>query len=230
LSIGGEKGEKARRRRFSINLGSGFREPASDFSTLQRKSFHVLDVKNCLRRYFLEIRENLSSIDAYQRSERIQRYLFELGSFRSACKIAVYYPIKNEVRTEKIFECAKELKKEVYLPRIEDAFLTFQKVNSLSELKLGRFGIPAPRRDSNKIEIEDIDLIVIPGVAFDCFGARIGYGKGYYDRAISQIDIKKRIGLAYDFQVLDLIPSERYDEKVGLIITESGVITCERRM
>ncbi|MBF8303022.1 MAG: 5-formyltetrahydrofolate cyclo-ligase family protein, partial [Candidatus Dadabacteria bacterium] len=73
---------------------------------------------------------------------------------------------------------------------------------------------------------EDIDLIIIPGIAFDSFGVRIGYGKGYYDRAISKIDIKKRIGLAYDFQVVESIPIERYDERVGLIVTETGVIIC----
>ncbi|MGH7909401.1 MAG: 5-formyltetrahydrofolate cyclo-ligase, partial [Thermodesulfobacteriota bacterium] len=67
---------------------------------------------------------------------------------------------------------------------------------------------------------------VIPGIAFDSFGVRVGSGKGYYDRTISKIDIKKRVGLAYNFQVVESIPIERYDERVGLIATETGVIIC----
>ncbi len=230
MSIGEEEGEKARKRRFRIALGSGFREPALNLSNLLGKGFDVLKVKSDLRRYFLEKRLSLSYIETYERSEKIKKNLFELKSFREARGIALYYPIKNEVRTQSIFKSAKELGKDIYFPRVQGTILEFREVTDLRVLKIGRFGIPEPGLYSPKLEIKDIDLIIIPGIAFDRLGVRIGYGKGYYDRAISKIDGKKRIGLAYDFQLIDLVPLERCDEKVGMIVAESGVIICERRM
>jgi 5-formyltetrahydrofolate cyclo-ligase len=230
LSIGEGQGEKARKRRFRIDLGSGFKEPAFDLSTLSGKGLNVLKAKNDLRRYFLEKRLSLSYIDTYKRSESIKRNLIGLESFREAQSIALYYPIKNEVRTQAIFRSAKESRKETYFPGVRGTLLEFRKVTDLIGLKIGRFGVPEPYQYSPRADIKDIDLIIVPGVVFDRSGVRIGYGKGYYDRVISRIDVKKRVGLAYDFQVLDLIPLERCDEKVGIIVTESGAIICERRM
>jgi len=226
LNIGGEEGEKTRKRRFRINLSSGFEEPALNLSTLQRKGFHVLEEKSDLRRRLLEKRLSLNRKDVWIRSDDIKRSLIKLKSFQEARCIALYYPIKNEVGTQGIFKIAKELGKGIYFPLVDGSSLEFRKINNLAELKIGRFDVPEPSHCSPGVEIEDIDLIIIPGIAFDSFGVRIGYGKGYYDRAISKIDIKKRVGLAYNFQVVESIPIERYDVRVGLIVTETGVIIC----
>ncbi len=226
MNIGGEEGEKTRKRRFRINLSSGFEEPALNLSTLQRKRFHVLEEKSDLRHRLLEKRLSLNHKDVWIRSEEIKRSLIKLKSFQEARSIALYYPTKNEVGTQGIFKIAKELGKGIYFPLVDGSSLEFRKINDLAGLKIGSFGVPEPSHCPPGVEIEDIDLIIIPGIAFDSFGIRIGYGKGYYDRAISKIDIKKRIGLAYDFQVVESIPIERYDERVGLIVTETGVIIC----
>jgi len=226
LNIGGEEGEKTRKRRFRINLTSGFEEPALNLSTLQRKRFHVIEEKGDLRLRLLEKRLSLNPKDVWIRSEDIKRRLIKLKSFQEARSIALYYPIRNEVGTQGIFKIAKELGKGVHFPLVYGSSLEFLKINDLAELKIGRFGVPEPSHFSPRVEIENIDLIVIPGIAFDRFGARIGYGKGYFDRTISKIDIKKRVGLAYDLQVVESVPLERYDERVGLIVTETGAIIC----
>ena len=226
MNIGGEEGEKTRKRRFRINLSSGFEEPALNLSTLQRKRFHVLEGKSDLRRRLLEKRLSLNHRDVWIRTEYIKRSLIELKSFQEARSIALYYPIKNEVGIQGIFKIAKELGKGIYFPLVDGSSLEFRKINDLAELKIGRFEVPEPSHCFPGVEIEDIDLIVMPGIAFDSFGVRVGYGKGYYDRTIYKIDIKKRVGLAYNFQVVESIPIERYDERIGLIATETGVIIC----
>lgn len=228
MSIGEEEGEKTRKRRFRINLSSGFEEPALDLSKLlQEKGFRALNDKSDFRRYFLEKRLSLSYREVDKRSEEIIDNLIGLKSFKEASNVVLYYPIKNEVRTQAIFESANELGKVIYFPRAQGTILEFRKIKYLAELKIGRFGVPEPSHDSPRAEDDNIDLIFIPGIAFDRSGVRIGYGKGYYDRAVSKIDIKKRIGLAYDFQVVESIPIERYDERVGIIATDSGVIICK---
>ncbi|MDR3253687.1 MAG: 5-formyltetrahydrofolate cyclo-ligase, partial [Endomicrobium sp.] len=74
------------------------------------------------------------------------------------------------------------------------------------------------------VKQDNIDLIFVPGLAFDVLGYRMGYGKGYYDRWLKNLPSEKIVGLAYDFQIADKLPSEKYDIPVGLIITEKRVI------
>ncbi len=223
------EGEKPSKRSSRILLDSGFEKPALGLPALGEKGFDVFREKSGIRCDLLKRRLRLTFGEADKISKEIAKNLIGLKRFKNAHSVALYFPIKNEVMTEGIFESARELRKKVYFPRMDGSLLEFRKVNSLSELELGRFGIPEPNRDAAKVEIADIDLIIIPGVAFDRFGRRIGYGNGYYDRALVKIDKKRRIGLAYNFQILDSIPIEVGDEEVGLIVTELGLILPKRR-
>jgi 5-formyltetrahydrofolate cyclo-ligase len=223
------EGEKPSKRRSRILLDSGFEKPASDLPVLGEKGFDVFREKSGIRRDLLKRRLRLAFSEADKISKEITKNFIGLERFKNAQSVALYFPIKNEVMTEGIFESARELCKQIYFPRVDGPLLEFGMVNNLSELKPGRFGIPEPNRDAAKVEIADIDLIIIPGVAFDRFGRRIGYGKGYYDRALIKIDKKRRIGLAYNFQIVDSIPMEVGGDEVGLIVTELGLILPKRR-
>lgn len=215
----GEKGSFTKRR---------FEKSAQGLSDLQEvESFEVLRAKGDVRSRLLSLRAGLSLGEVDRLSGQITENLLNLKPFEGANTVALYYPVKNEVRTEGIFRGAKESGKEMYFPRVEGNFLKFLKVCDLSELKPGKFGIHEPQEDCDKIETQDIDLIIIPGVAFDLSGGRLGYGKGYYDRTISGVARKKRVGLAYSFQLLDMVPAEIGDERVGAVVTETGVILCE---
>jgi len=110
---------------------------------------------------------------------------------------------------------------------VVDLLLEFYKVDDLSELSPGKFGIPEPSRDSTKIHVNDLNMIIVPGVAFDLWGRRLGYGKGYYDRTLIDINKESLVGLAYGFQVLSCIPTELEDKGVGLLITEKGIIFAQ---
>ncbi|HEX3036399.1 MAG TPA: 5-formyltetrahydrofolate cyclo-ligase [Thermodesulfobacteriota bacterium] len=206
----------------------GFEKSTQGLSDLQEtESFEVLRAKGAVRSSLLSARMRLPQEGVDKLSEQIKENLLNLKLFGAAKTIALYYPVKNEVKTQGVFINAKESGKEIYFPRVEGGSLKFLRVCDLSELEPGKFGIPEPPRDRKKIEIQDIELVVIPGVAFDLSGRRLGYGKGYYDRAISGVARKKRIGLAYSFQLLDMVPAEIGDERVGVVVTESGVIFCE---
>jgi 5-formyltetrahydrofolate cyclo-ligase len=222
--------EKIQKRRFRILSNSRFKEPALNLSAFGEKDFDVFRKKSSIRRDLILRRLSLSPEEVDKTSKEITENLLKLRRFRNAQRVVLYFPIKNEVKTEEIFRKAREFRKEIYFPCIEGSLLEFRRVGDLNELEPGGFGIPGPSRDSTKVDIMDVDLVIIPGVAFDRFGRRLGYGGGYYDRALFKIDKKRRIGLAYNFQVLDSIPIEAGDEEVGLVITESGVIFPKRRV
>lgn len=216
------KGEE--RRNF---FDGGFCKSASDISDSKESSFRILEEKRDIRSIMLSRRSSLSSGEVDSLSRQIAENLLASSHFKDTETIALYRSIKNEVKTEGIFKSAKELGKEVYFPRVEGFFLEFLKVDSLNELRPGKFGVLEPSRNSAGIGAGDIGLVIIPGVAFDLSGGRLGYGEGYYDRALTEVDLEKRIGLAYDFQVLNRVPTGDEDKGVGLVVTESGVIFCQ---
>lgn len=102
------------------------------------------------------------------------------------------------------------------------------KIESLLQLnESGAFGILEPSIECEDIS-EEVDLIIIPGLAFDLKGNRLGYGGGFYDRFLSKYPNSKRVALCYDFQVFDEIPHEFFDEKVDLIISEEKIISLKK--
>lgn len=134
----------------------------------------------------------------------------------------------NEMDTGEIFSLSKGLGKELYFPRVEGNGLAFHRVLDPDELKPGKFGIPEPDSNSPVIEPERLDLILIPGVAFDLSGTRLGYGKGYYDGLLAEIPINKRVAIAYSFQMSYSLPRREEDITMGLVVTELGINFCRR--
>lgn len=165
--------------------------------------------------------------EVYERSSRAQKKLLESRFFQAAYRVSLYASFRNEVLTDDVFQKAIEEGKEVYYPRVtsgSDGRLGFFKVRDLKELSPGRYEIPEPGSAEDRIDPLTFDLVVVPGVAFDLRGARLGYGKGYYDRVLGQFKCRI-VGLAFDFQVLnETIPIETHDVKVTAIVTEKRVI------
>jgi len=131
-----------------------------------------------------------------------------------------YYPHKNEVDLRPLIEKLLKQGKTVLLPKTTDKDILPIQINSLASLKEGKFSIPEP--EGTPFPKEKIDVVFVPGVAFDKKGNRIGYGKGFYDRFLKDFDPIK-VGVAFDFQVIDELPAEDHDEKVDFIITPTKI-------
>src|SRR5215210_108489 len=167
----------------------------------------------------LERRNKLNSLEIAKRSKSIQEFVINSKEFQQAKVIGAYFAFGSEVTTELIIEQAKTLVKKITLPRVEEDKITFYELSSIKSLIRGRFGIMEP---PPYMQISEIDILVVPGIAFDKTGCRLGYGKGYYDRLLSG----KRtfsIGLAYSFQLLENLPYDRYDKRLDAIASEDGL-------
>lgn len=182
-------------------------------------------LKKELREEFLLKRSLISLEEARRRSLLIVDYLLGLPEFKSAGSVALYSPARGEVLTDRIFKAASTQGKDVYFPKSDavDNSILFFKVETLEELSPGLYGILEPDGGGDKAKAKDIDLIIVPGVAFDHTGMRLGYGKGFYDRELTDVSSSK-IALAFESQILDeALPCEPHDVKMDMLITERGV-------
>lgn len=164
-------------------------------------------------------------------SERISKCLLRDADFQKARVIALYASCRNEVDTGLLMEKTPALGKELCLPRVDRSGreIRFFHVSGSGDLARGAFGILEPGAACPPVAPEKIELIVVPGIAFDENGNRIGFGGGYYDRFLPSLRPgTHRIALAYEFQVLrEKLPVLPKDVKIGKIITEERVITVQ---
>lgn len=181
--------------------------------------------KEEIRKKTLNKRNQLSEKDRVMFSRIIFNKLLEFEEYKKADRIAVYYPVGSEVQTFEIIRDALINKKKVGLPRvINDDEIKFYQImeNSLEEVEFtkGKYGIM--ENITSTAELDQIDLLIIPGVAFDDECNRIGYGKGYYDRFLGKNDIGYIVGLAFENQMVKYIPINELDQKVDCIITNKN--------
>jgi len=167
----------------------------------------------------LEMRNRLNHPEIAKKSKTIQEFVIKSKEFESAKVVGTYYAVGSEVTTELIIKRATILGKKIALPRVEEDKITFYEPSSTKSLIRGRFGIlePPPYEQMN-----DIDILIVPGIAFDKNGNRLGYGMGFYDRLLS---CKRTfsIGLAYSFQLLENLPHDKYDKRLDAIASEDGI-------
>jgi 5-formyltetrahydrofolate cyclo-ligase len=167
----------------------------------------------------LEKRDRLHASEIEKRSKLIQKFVINSKEFQQAKVVGAYFAFGSEVKTDLIIEQSKMLSKKIVLPRVEEEKITFYELSSSKCLIRGSFGIMEPLPIQR---VSKIDLIIVPGVAFDKKGYRLGYGKGYYDRLLTS----KRtfsIGLAYSFQLLENLPHDTYDKRLDAIVSEDGI-------
>ena len=148
-----------------------------------------------------------------------------LETLKGLQRIALYSSFRNEVEAGLVFQEAQKLGMSVVFPKVEGEGLRFLEVPDLSEMEEGRLGIIEPSGSKGQREwaLDEIDLIVVPGIAFDGEGYRIGFGKGYYDRTLANFRGWK-VGLAYDFQILRKIPHGEEDIQCDWVVTDKRVV------
>lgn len=182
-----------------------------------------------------EIRATFSEEELIKKNKLIHQHLLDLEVFQSSSDIFSYLSFGKEVDTWEILTKYMEEDREghrVYLPRVEEGQINFYQVKDFNNLSKSRFGVSEPD-ESHKIPWIQGDgsqslIMLMPGLAFDRRGNRIGYGAGYYDRYLTTHRATGfiKVALAYDFQLLDQIEGDSYDIPVDYIITQDGIHQC----
>ena len=188
--------------------------------------------KGLLRKKILFLRRCLSYQEIQKKSNRIRKELFLLPVFRQASRVLFYLSVRDEVQTQEMIKEALRLNKTVAVPlvKLKERDILPVKLKSYDEegLFIGPLGILQPKRDLwQTLSPDEIDLVIVPGVAFDERGNRIGFGMGFYDRFLKRTSSRtKTVALAFELQLVPIIPSQPYDVPVDYIITEKRVINC----
>ncbi len=152
------------------------------------------------------------------------RWVLESEWFCQADSIMAYAAIPPEVDLSLVLEEILRMGKTLVLPRCEqDGVMTARRIDDLEQLIPGAFGILEPRPDAPVVPVENIELILVPGLAYDLAGRRLGRGKGYYDRFLAAFS-GKTIGICG--QLLPGVPVEQHDITMDAIATDHGIIFC----
>ncbi|MEK7529291.1 MAG: 5-formyltetrahydrofolate cyclo-ligase [Patescibacteria group bacterium] len=182
-------------------------------------------MKKILRQSILKKRTGQKADLKKTKDTAIRKRITSNTDFQKSRIIFCYVSKKDEVDTLEILK--KWIgKKEFIVPRVVDEnHFDLHHLEKIEQLSPGVFGVLEPHRESRKRAAHEIELAIIPGVVFDTRGHRIGFGKGYFDRFLKKLKCPK-IGLAYEFQIVDKIPESTYDVPVDFIITEKRVIVA----
>ncbi len=176
-----------------------------------------------LRSYYLRCRLALDADQRQRWDALVQRRCLELDALASAATIALYSPVRGEVDTSALLRWALAQGKTIVYPRVRDDGLDFHVVKTVDELRIGAFGVLEPSGTAT-VAVDGIDLFIVPAVAFDCDGYRLGYGKGFYDRALpARAADSVLVGVNYSTQITAVLPREQHDIPVDILVSEQRV-------
>ncbi len=179
--------------------------------------------KNALRQKLLLLLRNQKEDERFNKSRMIQQRLFATEEFQRSRRILFYASFDGEVETFAMMKQAQTLGKKIALPAVlkDQKKIIPSAVNNLEALKKGPYGILQPNEDKQEpFAIKDLDLVIVPGLAFDRQNHRLGRGAGYYDRFLNEIPpATPTVGLAFDFQIVERLPDvASHDRTVSRVI------------
>ncbi len=168
-----------------------------------------------------KLREEASKIQAAEMSTRIAERIVTMDEYMKAERVLCYVALRDEVQTSGLLHEIQRSGRTLYLPRTKGSQLDVVRVTPETRMISGAFGVLEPE-DGELAAIEEMDLVLAPGVAFDRAGNRLGYGKGYFDRLLASCRCPV-IGLAYEVQIFDQIPTREGDVPIDKVVTEKNV-------
>lgn len=185
--------------------------------------------KDRLRTEVLARREALPGRE--ERSARIHARLLARPEWADAGSVCTFVGVKSEVSTLPLIEAAFAAGKRVSVPVVEGDSLTLVRIDAIDELVPAPFGLLEPKRElrrkGRRLVATTVRLFLVPGLAFDRQGGRLGHGKGYYDRLLARVKpTVPTIALAFDTQVVPEVPMSTDDRRISMVITESEEILC----
>lgn len=184
--------------------------------------------KKLIRKQILKMRNELNKDIKRSMDAAIQKKFLNSSEYKKSKKIFIYISYKSEIDTKSIILRALKENKEIFVPTtdIKNKSMDAVKIKSFDNLVEDIYGILEPSSEEVSIDPNELDLIVVPGVAFDYKLSRLGYGAGYYDKYFKTITNREtcKIALAYDFQIIDEVPVDKYDVPVDCVLTNDDEI------
>lgn len=174
------------------------------------------DRKNSLRKNIYSLQNSLSNAEESVENKRIISQIEALESYNKSEYIMAYWPMKNEVDITELIK--KDSSKVWILPSIEDGILVLKKFRGVENLIVSNYyGILEPSGLAEELH-ELIDLVIVPGVAFNNKGERIGHGKGYYDNLLPKLINSYKVGVGFSYQEYENIPIDKHDFVLDKVI------------
>jgi 5-formyltetrahydrofolate cyclo-ligase len=187
------------------------------------ETFHtMLELKTAIRAKILEERRKLSAQARREKSEIILDTLLAWTPFSAASTIATYIPLKTEVDVSRLLERAGQAHRFVAPRTLPDFQMSFHELTQDTPLLKGSGNVMQPPDYALERPIEDIDLFLVPLAACDSQGNRLGFGKGYYDRALSSA-LGFKLGIGFGCQWVDAVPVDHYDVALDGFLSEEGL-------
>lgn len=190
----------------------------------------LMGTKEQIRNKMIEERSKLSKEEKQRYSNLIMDRLILYLAQKNVKHLLLYADFRNEVETRQLANFCHSYGISLYFPKVFQGDMEFY-LSSMEELSPLYMGIREPSANENKVfqfhkcKAEQV-FMVMPALAFDKMGNRVGYGKGYYDRYLTRNPIQNRIGICYEFQIVEAIPAKEFDIKVTRIFTEKNMIPC----
>lgn len=191
-----------------------------------------MEDKSNFRKNVIKKRKSIEKSLISSNSRLIFENLLKLGLFDGRSNIMVYLDFNNEVETKPIIDHLFSTSKNVLVPIsvVKTKQLVVSKIESLDDVEVRTYGIREPRPEKvDPVEHDQIDLVIVPGVAFDEDGFRLGYGGGFYDRFIKNLRPDCiSVAIAFEYQVFKEVPKEDHDISVDFLITEKRIIKVKK--
>lgn len=181
--------------------------------------------KEDIRRQIRACKALLNDTERLEAAESVFNRLEQLAAFTMADSILMYHSLPDELSTHEFIDRWTD-RKRFFLPRVNGVNLDILPYDR-TRLRYGAFQIEEPEGDDT-VDVSEMEMVVVPAVAYDRRGNRVGRGKGYYDRLLRDTKALK-VGVAYDFQLVDEIDTEPHDVGVDIVITPGACITIRRR-
>lgn len=181
------------------------------------------ETKAQLREYMKRLRDAIPENERAAKSEEIAGHLITADWYVKSKEILVYAAIRSEAKLCSFCDRAWRDGKQLYFPRVRGADMEFYRVDEVSQLAPGCFCVPEPA-DGLPVFADAAAPILVPGVAFSRIGARVGYGKGYYDRYLARHPRLFPVGICFEEQLVDGFTGERQDYPMRQIVTERGIL------
>lgn len=196
---------------------------------MMESNLPAFERKKEIRQKMLALRRALSASEKEERSQALTGNLISLKAYQEAKRILTYLAMPGEADLDSLIRKALADGKEVYVPVCLSARqMEAGRLLDMEHFVKGPYGLRDLPKGYSTISPEEIDLVLVPGVAGSPDGTRLGMGAGYYDRYLSKVPYEKRVLVLWDFQVVEELPSESFDQFMAAIVTDTDIIITKR--